>query len=34
MTYSLREAANAAGVNKSTILRAIQTRKVSAIRMS
>ena len=32
MTYSLQEAADAAGVNKSTILRAIQAGKVSATR--
>jgi hypothetical protein len=29
MTYSLQQAADAAGVNKSTILRAIQAGKVS-----
>jgi len=32
MTYSLQQAADAAGVNKSTILRAIQAGKVSATR--
>ena len=32
MSYSLQQAANAAGVNKSTILRAIRAGKVSATR--
>jgi hypothetical protein len=32
MTYGLQQAADAAGVNKSTILRAIQAGKVSATR--
>jgi hypothetical protein len=32
MSYSLQQAADAAGVNKSTVLRAIQAGKVSAIR--
>jgi hypothetical protein len=32
MSYSLQQAADAAGVNKSTVLRAIQTGKVSATR--
>ena len=32
MTYSLQQAADAAGMNKSTILRAIQAGKVSATR--
>jgi hypothetical protein len=32
MSYSLQQAADAAGVNKSTVLRAIQGGKVSAIR--
>jgi hypothetical protein len=32
MSYSLQQAADAAGVNKSTILRAIQAGKVSAAR--
>jgi hypothetical protein len=32
MTYSLQQAADAAGVNKSTVLRAIQAGKVSATR--
>jgi len=32
MSYSLQQAADAAGVNKSTVLRAIQAGKVSATR--
>jgi len=32
MSYSLQQAADAAGVNKSTVLRAIQTGKISATR--